>query len=179
MVTPGLSLPMPLNPKPARITRPRSNASGRIKSGSVLTTRKPRGMTPTIWRGRESTMRFPSDYRSVSPKMTLPVSIAEHDRGGTPRETKRRPRSFGNLVGRQEPTAGRRWNPERLQHSVTHRNRANLLRLRQARDVRGPRSPHAERLKCPVLLGVGEIHRWREGQSVGPRERPPAPLWAR
>ena len=58
MVTPGLSLPMPLNPKPARITRPRSNASGRIKSGSVLTTRKPCGMTPTIWRGRESTMRF-------------------------------------------------------------------------------------------------------------------------
>ena len=56
-------------------------------------------------------------------------------------------RSFGNLVGRQKPSAGRRWNPERLQHSVTHRNRANLLRLRQARDVRGPRSPHAERLK--------------------------------
>ena len=57
-VTPALSLPMPLNPKPARITRPRSKASGRIKSGSALTTRNPRGMTPAICRGHESTVRF-------------------------------------------------------------------------------------------------------------------------
>jgi len=35
-----------------------SIANGRIKSGAILTTLKPWGMTPTIRRGRESTMRF-------------------------------------------------------------------------------------------------------------------------
>jgi hypothetical protein len=58
IVTLGLSRAMALYPNPARISLPRSNASGTITSKSVSTKRNPWGITPTISRGRESTIRL-------------------------------------------------------------------------------------------------------------------------
>ncbi len=58
IVTPGFSRAIPLYPNPARIAFPRSSETGSRTSKSLSTIRNPRGITPTISFGRESTEIF-------------------------------------------------------------------------------------------------------------------------
>ena len=113
---------MPLNPNPRQDHAASIECQGQNQIGLCFDYPKALGHDADDSARQGIHDEIPSDYRPVSAKMTLPVSIAEHHGGGTPRETRRRRRSFEHLVGRQEPSAGRRWNPERLQHPVTHRN---------------------------------------------------------
>ena len=68
IVTPGFSRAIPCNPKPARISFERSNASGAITSKSSFPTRNPGGITPTISRECASIIKFRPITERSAPK---------------------------------------------------------------------------------------------------------------
>ena len=72
-----------------------------------------------------------------------------------------------DLVLGQEPAAGRGRNVERLEDAIADADHTDLFRFGHPRHGRPGRDPHAQRLKGPVLLGVGEIHGWGETQPIG------------
>ena len=65
----------------------------------MLTNRNPCGITPTISRGRESTVMLRPIDRPVSAEAPLPVSVAEHH--GLPAS-----RGFWSAAESQRPSAG-------------------------------------------------------------------------
>ena len=60
-----------------------------------------------------------------------------------------------------------RLDAERLQRAVGHEQGAHLLRFGDAGDRCRAGEPDAEVLERPVLLGVGEVHRWGEAEVAG------------
>jgi hypothetical protein len=87
--------------------------------------------------------------------MFLPVAIAEHHSF----------RTTWILVRLREPASDSGRNLKCLQHALADQCRADLFRFGKACDVCCSRHPDPERLKCPILLAVGEIHRGREGKA--------------
>src|SRR6185503_524817 len=78
-----------------------------------------------------------------------------------------------NLVGGCEPTTGCGRNVERLEDAIADEDHADLFRLAHSGHGRKRGGPYAQRLERPVLLGVSDIHGWRETKAIRrtPRSR--------
>ena len=73
------------------------------------------------------------NHRPVSTEPPLPIPVAQHHSS----------RTIRHLIRLREPTSNCRRHAQRLEHTIAHRNRAHLFRLRHARDVRRTSDPDA------------------------------------
>src|SRR5437867_58482 len=119
-----------------------------MTSKSVSTNREPLWVTPTISRGRASTVML-RPMIDWSAELPLPVAIADHYAL----------RAARNLICLGEPSPNCRRNVQRLKYAIADFNCTHLLRLSHACNARGSGNPHSHRLECAIVLGVREIHR--------------------
>ncbi len=103
-----------------------------------------------------------SDDGAIAAEAAPPITVAEHHDARRTRD----------LIGGRQRASEHRLDAERRERAVGRPQAAHLLRLGDAGDGRRPGKPDADVLEGAIVLGVREVHRWREAEVAGQVRHP-------